>query len=307
MKSRFFYDPVMAGLIIAILSVGLGLAYMQIGGAPVRMLAMNSVALLIGFVLVILVRLSGNLPEGIRSAAPIFAGTALLATAGLTQPVDGAARWTTIGAITIQPSLIVLPAVLVSFARKRTQAAAIGVALSMVAMAGQPDRAMAAMAVTGASIVLFLAPDRRGILWLVPIAFASFLIAMARPDRLPASPYVDQILYSAPALGAFAGLAVIGGSLLLLTPALFAITVRDRLPLLVFGGVWCTALAAAALGNYPTPLVGYGGSAILGYCVSVAMLRELRTPAAAADQNIVVKSSDFGPPSGLAMAGAPND
>ena len=77
--------------------------------------------------------------------------------------------------------------------------------------------------------------------------------------------------------------------------------------MLVFGGVWCTALAAAALGNYPTPLVGYGGSAILGYCVSVAMLRELRTPAAAADQNIVVKSSDFGPPSGLAMAGAPND
>jgi hypothetical protein len=29
---------------------------------------------------------------------------------------------------------------------------------------------------------------------------------------------------------------------------------------------------AAALGNYPTPLVGYGGSAVLGYLLSVALL-----------------------------------
>jgi hypothetical protein len=31
-------------------------------------------------------------------------------------------------------------------------------------------------------------------------------------------------------------------------------------------------VAAAALGNYPTPLVGYGGSAVLGYLLSVALL-----------------------------------
>jgi hypothetical protein len=28
-------------------------------------------------------------------------------------------------------------------------------------------------------------------------------------------------------------------------------------------------IVAAALGNYPTPLVGYGGSAIIGYVVSL--------------------------------------
>jgi hypothetical protein len=31
-------------------------------------------------------------------------------------------------------------------------------------------------------------------------------------------------------------------------------------------------VAAAALGNYPTPLVGYGGAAVLGYLLSVALL-----------------------------------
>jgi hypothetical protein len=36
----------------------------------------------------------------------------------------------------------------------------------------------------------------------------------------------------------------------------------------VFGAVWLAVIAAAALGNYPTPLVGYSGSAILGYLLS---------------------------------------
>ena len=31
-------------------------------------------------------------------------------------------------------------------------------------------------------------------------------------------------------------------------------------------------VAAAALGNYPTPLVGHGGAAVLGYLLSVALL-----------------------------------
>ena len=33
-----------------------------------------------------------------------------------------------------------------------------------------------------------------------------------------------------------------------------------------------TLLAAAALGNYPTPLVGYGGSAVIGYLLGLSAL-----------------------------------
>jgi len=40
----------------------------------------------------------------------------------------------------------------------------------------------------------------------------------------------------------------------------------------VFGVAWSTAVMAAALDNYPTPIVGYGGSAIVGYLWSLGVL-----------------------------------
>ena len=39
-----------------------------------------------------------------------------------------------------------------------------------------------------------------------------------------------------------------------------------------FVALWATAIAAAAIGNYPTPLVGYGASAIIGYLLGLAPL-----------------------------------
>jgi hypothetical protein len=39
-----------------------------------------------------------------------------------------------------------------------------------------------------------------------------------------------------------------------------------------FGAVWLAALTASVLGHYPTPLIGYGTSAILGYALSFAVL-----------------------------------
>jgi hypothetical protein len=51
---------------------------------------------------------------------------------------------------------------------------------------------------------------------------------------------------------------------------------------LVFGAVWLAMIVAAAVGNYPTPLVGYGGSAIVGYFLSIAFLPDpLLAPVAA--------------------------
>ena len=40
----------------------------------------------------------------------------------------------------------------------------------------------------------------------------------------------------------------------------------------VFGATWLAVIAFAVVGNYPTPLVGYGSSAILGYCLMTSML-----------------------------------
>ena len=71
-----------------------------------------------------------------------------------------------------------------------------------------------------------------------------------------------------------AGLAVVGGCFILLTPSVVGALWRvpDRPVLFAFGACWAAVIAAAAIGNYPTPLVGYGGSAVLGYLLSVALL-----------------------------------
>jgi hypothetical protein len=49
------------------------------------------------------------------------------------------------------------------------------------------------------------------------------------------------------------------------------------------GSVWLTAIVAAALGNYPTPVVGYGGRAIIGYVLALAALGTSASRSSASD------------------------
>ncbi|CAM4169020.1 FtsW/RodA/SpoVE family cell cycle protein [Corallococcus exiguus] len=95
-------------------------------------------------------------------------------------------------------------------------------------------------------------------------------VAMAlQPDRV-----VDQVLFSSFQVHALAGLAVVAGSVMLLVPVLFGGSCDgdSRATYLAFGAAWLAATVAAAFGNHPTPVVGYGGSAILGYVLSLSTL-----------------------------------
>jgi hypothetical protein len=141
---------------------------------------------------------------------------------------------------------------------------------------------MAGALVTALAALALYRRDR----WVVSAlaaAVVAFAITLLRPDSLPAVPYVDQILYSAFQVHAFAGIAVVGGALLLVVPAVAGLRTdpENREVHAVFGAVWLAVVAAAALGNYPTPLVGYGGSAILGYALSLTLMPR-KAPSAAA-------------------------
>gem|GEM_PF-4310662 len=116
-------------------------------------------------------------------------------------------------------------------------------------------------------------------------------------------PYVDQILYTASAVHPVAGLAVLAGSVLLLVPALAARRsgTEDQAAYAVFGALWAALVVAAALGNYPTPLVGYGGSAIIGYLVSL-MAFSHRVAVAVAPAPGEETTEDVGPRPHLATA-----
>lgn len=261
--------PRAVGVACAATATGLGLAYMAAAGAPTGYLAVNALSLVMGLALL------AALPR--RSlgtgATVVLLGGLLLATALFGVSVDGATRWMRVGGISLQISLIALPVMLVAFARAPGGLAAIGTILGAFALAIQPDRAMAGV-MAAALAVLVLYRRERPVAVALAAAVVSFGVTMARPDSLPAVPFVDQILHTSFQVHPLAGMAVVGGALLLGVPALVGVRhdPANRHVHAVFGTVWLGAVVAAALGNYPTPLVGYGGSAILGYAIALACM-----------------------------------
>lgn len=257
-------------LLCAVSATGLGLLYMSLAGAPAGYLMMNVGAFAFG--LAVLASLA--LAERRRHLAPgvinLAFGVMLLGISLFGVSADGVTRWVALGPVSIQPSLVVLPLMLVLFARSRDRLSLAGLALAALALALQPDRAMAGALVAGAAALALTRPDRNT-LAAAAIAAASLAATLVRADLSPAVPYVDRILYSSFAVHPLAGLAVALGSALLIAPVVWAYRAEptDRPGQLVFGGVWSAIILAAALGNYPTPLVGYGGSAVVGYLLSL--------------------------------------
>lgn len=253
-------------------AVVLGLGYLAAAGAPAPYLIVNILALLIGLSAFAILRLTGGGQQRGDIVLMALAGILVAATLFGTT-IEGATRWIQLGSLFVQPSLILLPPMIVAFARSGTPLATFAMVVATIATAAQPDRAMVAVAFAG---LLAVAVTRLGSLTLVAAGVAAIGLAytLVTPDTLPAAAYVDGILYSSFAVHPMVGVAVWAGSALLVVPAAAGwFADRDgRTAYLAFGAAWGSAIAAAGLGNHPTPLVGYGGSAILGYVLSVAAL-----------------------------------
>jgi len=265
--------PRALGIACAVGAVILGLAYMVIAGAPTRYLGVNVGALAIGLAVLALLGRTLPLDRQWMGGATIAMAGALLATAFIGNEVEGISRWVRLGGFALQPSLILLPVMIVAFSRSRSGVTTAGVVAAIAAIALQPDRAMAGMLVLGLATLAMIRRDRHSAVVLIA-SIAGFAVTLARADPLPAVPHVEQVLYSSFSVHVAAGLAVLGGLVLLLVPAIVGWR-RDygnRATYAAFGAVWFAAILAAAVGNYPTPIVGYGGSAIIGYALSLLAL-----------------------------------
>ncbi|HEX6038241.1 permease prefix domain 1-containing protein [Longimicrobium sp.] len=266
-------NPRTLGVACAVAATGLGLAYMTAAGAPALYPALNGLALLMGLALYGLLRPHAGEARGLPAGVTLAFGAVLLATTLFGVSVEGASRWIRIAGVSLQISLVLLPAMLVAFARQRDLLSTLGVILAAVALALQPDRAMAGVLASALAVLAVRRRDR----WVgaaLGIAATGFAVTLLRPDTLPAVPYVDKILYTAFDVHVMAGLAVVCGALLLALPALPGrkLGAENGDACAVFGIVWLGIVVAAAAGNYPTPLVGYGGSAVVGYVLSLAFL-----------------------------------
>ena len=95
-----------------------------------------------------------------------------------------------------------------------------------------------------------------------------------QPDALPSVTFVEHVIPLAFAHGTGLGLVATLG---LMTPALalfiFArVDRRTSRTAMVLGAAWAGLAVAALVGNYPTPLVGYGFSPIVAYLLSWGLL-----------------------------------
>lgn len=264
--------PRLLGLLCGAGAVALGLAYLAAAGAPPHHPLVNLAALGLGVTLWVALGSRGVPLPSFAGRTALALTLPLLGTALTGISAEGASRWIFLGPLSVQVSLVVLPAIIVLYARSPDRLGGVAIALAALALALQPDRAMAGALAAGMAAILLTRPDRLSALAFAAAA-AGFAVAMLQPDALPAVPYVDRILYTAFDVHPAAGAAVLGGCFLILCPALPALSRHgDRSALMAFAACWAAVIAAAAIGDYPTPLVGYGGSAILGYLLSAALL-----------------------------------
>lgn len=254
-------------------AVALGLVYLAVAGAPPRLMVVNATALVIGLAGLALVLAATRHVRISAGIVSLVLGAVLMGVSLFGPVVEGASRWVTVAGLAVQPSLIIVPVLLIYCARVRDGWTITGLMIAAIALALQPDRAMAGVMAAGIAALSFAARDAK---LLVPLALAAgaFAFTLTQPDHLPAVPYVDQIAFTAFDVHVVAGLAVAAGLAWLVMPALAGL-LADRThgeAYIVFGAVWLAVVVAALLGNYPTPLVGYGASAIIGYAVSLAGL-----------------------------------
>ncbi|WP_296175731.1 hypothetical protein [uncultured Brevundimonas sp.] len=265
-------------LACALIATASGLVYLATAGAPSRMLSLNALAFAAG--LIIVLPLSARKPADGRffGLVAIAAGGVLLITAGFGQQASGAARWISVGQVVLQPGLILVPLLALSFARSQDGLTVFGVALASLALALQPGRAMAGALLAGVAAVTIFTRNALTLLCVLMASLSLFATCVA-PDVVPATPFVDRVFRTAFANGILPGVAVWAGAAVLLLPAVLGIIFdREHRPAhAVFGATWSAITLAAMLADYPAPLVSYGGSAIVGYLVcTLAMPRRWR-------------------------------
>jgi hypothetical protein len=271
---RISTRPRLLGLLCGAVAVGMGMAYMDAAGAPSRYLLVNFAALVLGATAWLALGRAGGSRLAGAGLAILALSIPLLLTALFGVAADGAVRWVSVGPLSVQISLIVLPAMIILYARRPDRAGTAGMMVAALALALQPDRAMAGVLAAGLIALLLAKPGRRPVLAAAAASILGFGWTLLEPDALPPSAFVDRILYTAFDVHPLAGAAVAAGAAALVVPAVIGLGRGggDRAAFLAFGACWSAVVAAAALGNYPTPLVGYGGSAVLGYLLSVALL-----------------------------------
>jgi cell division protein FtsW (lipid II flippase) len=276
--------PIPPGWLLACVPVLIGTVVMLAGGAPIARWGTHLAALPVGLVVY---ALAARAPlVAARGRLVLALGAVLSVGLTLAAPgLDGVQRWLVLGPLRVQPSALVVPALLVLAAGFPHATLVLPAALLAVQIVHvlQPDAGQAT-AVAAASVVLLAGPVGGGSRACLVASIAVAVVAWLRPDPLQPAPFVEDVVALAfdltPWLGCAALVAVVAG---VLAPW----AERRRADLRVAAPATARSAAAALeaylvttflvslTGRFPVPLLGAAVSPVVGWFLGLGVLRGL--------------------------------
>lgn len=276
--------------LIGVLPAGLlGLGIMAMFGAPRSMPLMNVGAMLIGFVSGYWA--SSAIVTGAKKRPSFLAGAILIllaltfADAGL----EGVHRWVRLGPLRLHSAALVMPLLLLVlvflWSERRLLLSLAVFSCALVLHIAQPDAGQAtALAAAGMVHATFRDQPMWSRITLLGIGILGAGAAWLRPDPLLGVPMVEDIVPHAFTMNVGLGIAAVIALALLPTSAIaFARTFDSanhaRLYGFVLGAYLLASLIVVGVGEFPTPVLGFGASPMLGAIWGMALLgRVAREP-----------------------------
>lgn len=265
----------------------LGMGIMVLLHAPSTMPLMNFVSGIVGFVGVACGAAAFSSATAKRPLLVAFAVLAFVALTFVDAGLDGVFRWVRLGPIRLHPAAVGTPLLLFALVHLWMQQKTIFVlslgALGLALHVLQPDAGQAT-AFGAAMMTLAAFPDKRKGARILLLLSSTMGVAASwmQPDPLHGVPLVEDVVPQALATHVLLGIAAIV-ALALLPITTLVQTYHSRKNHFAFlQGAMLTAyftasIVVVAIGEFPTPVLGFGASPILGAIFGIGLLQRSAT------------------------------
>lgn len=255
----------LSGLAFAVL---MGCIYMLSAGAPREFWIINGAALACAIGLSVFLK---RPDRGFGAVA--FTGFALalfVATLFSDEEIDGIHRWIAVGPVRLHVGLLLLPATISLLPDLRRELALLTVIAISLIVSLQPDRASAFALLSGV-LVLAMAKRDKWSLGMLAIVGFSFLWTLWKIDPLQPVRFVEYVIRDAWESHPSSAAVMAVSLLLALVVPLSGLNFRNQIPLIASLATIGGFVIISLFGPYPTPLIGYGATAIVGYGLALGL------------------------------------
>lgn len=255
--------------------------------APLALPAINLAAAAIGFLLLFL---AGKPFAGLVVKRPAWVASAVLclqATTLAAPGIDGVHRWISWGSVRVHPAAITDPvlllAVVVLWHRQRAWSAISFVVIALALRVVQPDAGQATALAAGVGMLALVSGSKSAKqLAMIATAAGGVVLAWVRPDPLQPVDMVENIVARAFELNPLIGFLSLGSLAMLPAAALWqtarASARRSRwlAPATAIAAYLSANVVVVLRGEFPTPVLGFGASPILGAILALRLLSHMQ-------------------------------